>query len=178
MAPGLYKRERRFAAPFIISAAGCSSPAGCSLTSSRFGLACLSCLASDRTLNIKPLITITEYFDIFVNVILGIAVVFELPILIFFLTLLRIASPRFLIRNSRYAILAMVILAAVVTPTPDIVNLMFSTVPMVILYFVGVFASYLLVLSRENKRFPMAYFLDSSTNTGSIIRSRIVRSHY
>ena len=62
------------------------------------------------------------------NVILGIGVVFELPVLIFFLTLLRIASPRFLFAHSRYAVLAIVVLAALITPTPDIVNLMLFSV--------------------------------------------------
>jgi sec-independent protein translocase protein TatC len=159
VAPGLYKRERRLAAPFIISAAGVFIAGGLFsyIVAFRFGLTFL--LGIGQSVNVKPLISITEYFDIFVNVILGIAVVFELPILIFFLTLLRIASPRFLFANSRYAVLAIVVLAAVVTPTPDIVNLMLFSVPMVILYFVGVFASYLLVLNRENKRFPWRTFL-------------------
>ena len=159
VAPGLYKRERRFAAPFILSAAGLFIAGGAFayFVAFRFGLSFL--LGIGQAVNVKPLITITEYFDIFVNVILGIAIVFELPILIFFLTLLRIASPRFLFANSRYAVLAIVVLAAIVTPTPDIVNLMLFSVPMVILYFVGVFASYLLVLSRENQRFPWRTFL-------------------
>ena len=74
--------------------------------------------------------------------------------LIFMLTLLRIASPKFLIEHSRYAILIIFIIAAVITPTPDVFNLMLFAVPMVVLYFVGVFASYLLVLSREGKKFP------------------------
>jgi sec-independent protein translocase protein TatC len=51
------------------------------------------------------------------------------------------------------------VLAAVVTPTPDIINLMLFALPMVLLFFVGVFAAYLLVLSRENKRFPWRPFL-------------------
>jgi sec-independent protein translocase protein TatC len=154
VAPGLYKRERRFAAPFIISAAGLFIAGGlfAYYVAFRFGLTFLLGIA--QSVDVKPMITITEYFDIFVNVILGIGVVFELPVLIFFLTLLRIASPRFLFAHSRYAVLAIVILAAVITPTPDVVNLMLFSVPMVVLYFVGVFASYLLVLSRENKRFP------------------------
>jgi sec-independent protein translocase protein TatC len=83
-----------------------------------------------------------------------VGLVFELPVLIFLLTLLRVASPRFLIRHSRYAILAIVIIAAIVTPTPDVFNLMLFAVPMVLLYFVGVFAGYLLVLKREGKKFP------------------------
>lgn len=159
VAPGLYKRERRFAAPFIISAAGLFIAGGlfAYFVAFRFGLTFL--LGIGQSVNVKPMLNITDYFDIFVNVILGIGVVFELPVLIFFLTLLRIASPRFLFSHSRYAVLGIVILAAIITPTPDIVNLMLFSVPMVILYFVGVFASYLLVLSRENQRFPWRTFL-------------------
>jgi sec-independent protein translocase protein TatC len=90
----------------------------------------------------------------FFNVILGVGLVFELPVLIFFLTLLRIVTPQFLLRHSRYAILIIFIIAAVVTPTPDAVNMMIFATPMVMLFFVGIFASYLLVLSREGRRFP------------------------
>jgi sec-independent protein translocase protein TatC len=100
------------------------------------------------------MVSINEYFDLFVNVTLGVGLVFEMPVLIFFLTLLRLVSPSFLIRNSRYAILVIVIIAAVVTPTPDIFNMMIFAVPMVVLFFVGVFASYLLVLRREGRSFP------------------------
>ncbi|MCX7008656.1 MAG: twin-arginine translocase subunit TatC [Kiritimatiellaeota bacterium] len=67
---------------------------------------------------------------------------------------LRIVTPGFLLRNSRYAILIIVILAAIVTPTPDVFNLMLFAVPMCLLFYVGIFAGYLLVLSREGKRFP------------------------
>jgi sec-independent protein translocase protein TatC len=90
---------------------------------------------------------------------LGVGLVFELPVVIFFLTLLRIATPSFLLRNSRYAILGIVVLAAIVTPTPDVYNLTIFAVPMVFLYFIGVFASYLLTLNREQKRFPWLKFL-------------------
>ena len=72
---------------------------------------------------------------------------------------LGLASPRFLMRHSRYAILAIVVLAAIVTPTPDIFNMMIFAIPMVLLYFVGVFASYLLVIKREGKKFPWSKFV-------------------
>ena len=85
---------------------------------------------------------------------LGIGLIFELPVLIFFLTLLHVVSPRFLISHSRYAILGIVILAAVVTPTPDVFNLMLFAVPMCGLFYLGIFASYLLQLNREHRRFP------------------------
>ncbi len=79
-----------------------------------------------------------------------------MPVLIFFLSLLRIVTPQFLVRNSRYAILIIVMIAAVITPTPDVYNLMLISLPMTVLFFVGVFASYLLWLSREKKQFPWA----------------------
>jgi sec-independent protein translocase protein TatC len=154
IAPGLYKKERRWATPFILSCAGLFILGGCFayFVAFRFGLVFL--LGIGPGSGIKPMVSVSEYFDLFVNVILGVALVFELPVLIFFLTLLRIANPRFLLRNSRYAILLITIAAAIITPTPDVVNLTIFAAPMVLLYFAGLFASYLLVLNREGKRFP------------------------
>ncbi len=154
IAPGLYKRERRWAAPFVIISAGLFIAGGlfAYFVVFRFGLTFL--LGLGRGIDIQPMVTITEYFDLFVNVTLGVGLVFELPVLIFFLTLLRVLSPAFLMRNSRYAILAIVVAAAVITPTPDVFNLMMFVVPMLVLFFVGVFASWLLVLHREERRFP------------------------
>ncbi|MCS7315989.1 MAG: twin-arginine translocase subunit TatC [Bryobacterales bacterium] len=154
IAPGLYRRERRWAGPFIVCSAGLFILGGlfAYFVAFRFGLVFL--LGIGRDIRIQPIVSVTEYFDLFVNVILGVGLVFELPVLIFFLTLLRIVSPRFLLRNSRYAILIIVVIAALITPTPDVFNLMLFSVPMVLLYFVGVFASYLLVLHREGRRFP------------------------
>lgn len=154
IAPGLYRRERRFAAPFILTTAGLFITGGlfAYYIAFRFGLEFL--LGIGMMNNVQPVVTITEYFDLFVNVTLGIACVFELPVLIFFLTLIRVASPRFLLRHSRYAILGIVIIAAIITPTPDVFNLMLFAIPMNLLYFMGVFASYMLVLKREGRRLP------------------------
>jgi sec-independent protein translocase protein TatC len=159
IAPGLYKRERRWAAPFVICSAGLFIGGGmfAYFVAFRFGLTFL--LGLGRDLNISPFVSVTEYFDLFVNVMLGVGLVFEMPVLIFFLTLLHIVSPKFLISHSRYAILAIVVLAAIVTPTPDIFNLMLFAVPMCLLFYVGIFASYLLVLNREHRRFPWAKVL-------------------
>ncbi|HSU60314.1 MAG TPA: twin-arginine translocase subunit TatC [Bryobacteraceae bacterium] len=154
ISPGLYKREKRWAVPFILCTAGLFITGGCFayFIAFRYGLEFL--LGIGRDVHVTPVVSINEYFDLFVNVTLGVGLVFEMPVLIFFLTLLRLASPRFLIRHSRYAILAITVLAAVVTPTPDVFNMMLFAVPMVLLFFVGVFVSYLLVLKREGKKFP------------------------
>src|SRR5579875_3748182 len=159
ISPGLYKRERRWAVPFILCTAGLFITGGlfAYFVVFRFGLEFL--LGIGRDVNVKPVVSINEYFDLFVNVTLGVGLVFEMPVIIFFLTLLRLASPRFLLRHSRYAILAITVLAAVVTPTPDAFNMTIFAVPMVMLFFVGVFASYLLVLRREEKKFPWKIIL-------------------
>lgn len=154
IAPGLYKNEKRMAAPFILVSAGLFILGGlfAYFVAFRFGLEFL--LGIGKDLKIKPQISIVDYSDLFFNVILGVSLVFELPVVIFFLSLLRIVSAKFLLEHSRYAILLIVIVAAVVTPTPDIFNLMLFAVPMVLLYFVGVFAAYLLEYQRDNNRFP------------------------
>jgi sec-independent protein translocase protein TatC len=159
IAPGLYKRERRWAIPFVLSTAGLFILGGlfAYFVAFRFGLAFLLGIAVSG--NLQTVVSITEYFDLFINVTLGLGIVFELPVLIFFLALLRIVTPQFLIRNSRYAILIIVMIAAIITPTPDVYNLMLISLPMTALFFVGVFAAYLLWLSREEKRFPWGLLL-------------------
>ena len=154
IAPGLYKQERRWAAPFVICSAGLFIMGGLFgyFVAFRYGLTFLLGLAV--TNNVTPMVSMTEYFDLFVDVLLGIGLIFEMPVLIFFLTLLHITSPRFLIAHSRYAILAITIIAAVVTPTPDVFNMMLFAVPMCLLFYFGIFASYLLVLHREHRAFP------------------------
>ena len=154
ISPGLYKKERRWALPFVLITAGLFIGGGlfAYYLAFRFGLEFL--LGIGMANNVRPVVSITEYFDLFVNVTLGVGLVFELPVLIFLLTLLRIVSPRFLMRHSRYAILIIVIAAAIITPTPDVFNLMLFAIPMCALYFVGVFLSYLIVLRREGQRFP------------------------
>lgn len=154
IAPGLYQRERRFAGPFVLTSAGLFISGGlfAYFVAFRFGLKFL--LGVGKDIKIEPLISIVEYLDLFINVTLGVGIVFEIPILIFFLIMLRITTPKFLIEHSRYAILGIVVVAAVVTPTPDVVNLMIFSLPMILLYFVGIFAGWILTLKRDGKSFP------------------------
>jgi sec-independent protein translocase protein TatC len=154
ISPGLYKREKRFAIPFVLGTAGLFILGGLFgyFVAFRFGLRFLLSIGVQK--DITTVISVNEYFDMFVNVILGVGLVFELPVLIFFLIILRIVTPGFLVRHSRYAILINFIIAAVVTPTPDIFNMTLFALPMCILYYLGVFLGYLVVLRREGRRFP------------------------
>jgi len=159
ISPGLYQREKRFATPFILCSAGLFILGGLFAYFVAFRFALTFLLGIGIGKGIRPYVSVNEYFDLFVNVVLGVGLVFELPVLIFFLTLLRLVTPGFLIRHSRYAILIIFIIAAVVTPTPDAFNMMLFALPMCALYYVGIFASYLLVLSREDQRFPWKRFI-------------------
>jgi len=154
ISPGLYRKERRWAVPFILSSAGLFILGGLFAYFVAFRFALTFLLGIGHGKDISPFVSVSEYFDMFVNVVLGIGVVFELPVVIFFLTLLRIVTPSFLIKHSRYAILIIFIIAAVVTPTPDAFNMMLFALPMCILFYIGVLAGYILTLHREQRRFP------------------------
>ena len=154
IAPGLYQRERRWARPFIFCIAGLFVLGGLFgyFVVLRFALTFLIGIGCE--IDIQPMITVSSYFNMFVMVELGLGVVFQMPVLIFFLTLLRIVNPTFLLGNVRYAILIIFILAAVITPTPDVFNMILFAAPMILLFYVGIGASYLLVLKREKGQIP------------------------
>src|ERR1700720_3163943 len=84
--------------------------------------------------SIVPMITVNEYFDLTLMVLLGLGLVFELPVLVFFLSLFGIVTPKFLITNFRYALLVITVLAAVLTPTPDALTMILFMSVLVALY--------------------------------------------
>ena len=182
ISPGLYKNEKRMAAPFVLTSAGLFILGGLFAYFVAFRLGLEFLLGVGKDINIKPQISIVEYSDLFFNIILGVSLVFEMPVVIFFLILLRIVSAKFLLTHSRYAILGITILAAFITPTPDAFNMMLLALPMVALYFVGVFAAYLLEHQREHNRFPwMAIFVVAGailSIAGGILAFLVVKYGY
>jgi sec-independent protein translocase protein TatC len=99
---------------------------------------------------VAPLLSINEYFDLILMILLGLGLVFELPILIFFLSLFGIVTPQFLWKNFRYAIAIIAVVAAIITPTPDAQTMLIFMAPMVFLYFVGIAVSWT-VVRRKNR---------------------------
>ena len=159
IAPGLYEEERKWAVPFVLTTAGLFILGGlfAYFLAFRYGLTFL--LGIGKFAGVTTTLSIDSYFDLFVDVMLGVSLLFETPVVIFFLVLLRVATPKFLLEHSRYAILGIVIIASAITPTVDVVNMSLFAVPMCLLFFVGVFAGYLLVLHREQQRFPWMKFV-------------------
>jgi sec-independent protein translocase protein TatC len=154
IAPGLYRHERRWAGPLLVGSSGLFILGGVFAYFVIFRSALTFLLSIARSEFVVPMVPMDIYFERFVDVVLGVGVLFELPTLIFLLTALGIFTPRYLVRHSRYAILAIFILAAVITPSQDIFNLMLFATPMCLLFYLGVFAAYLLTLRRENRTFP------------------------
>ncbi len=155
VAPALYKHERKAIAGF--------------LTSTVFlflsGIAVAYFIMLPTVLKIligfqgkgpiQPLISINEYFDLTLMVLLGVGIVFELPILVFFLSLFGIVTPAFLWKNFRYAILIIAVLAAIFAP-PDAMTMLIFMAPMVLLYFIGIAVSAVVVKRKREREMARA----------------------
>jgi sec-independent protein translocase protein TatC len=151
IAPGLYKKEKRFVIPFM------AATVGLFLAGASFGYfyvlpGALQILIVDFGHNFTPMVTIEEYIGFFLSIILGLGISFELPILIFFLALFGIVSPRFLWKNIRYAILAVFIVAACICPSPDPWTMCIYAVPMLGLYLVGIAVAWWVHPSRRKAK--------------------------
>jgi len=153
IAPGLYQRERRFLIPFMTAAVGLFL-LGAFLGYHYVFPGMMRFMISELSskMGINPIITIEEYSSFFLSLILGMGAVFEMPVVIFFLALFGIVSPRFLWKNIRYAILIIFIIAAIITPTPDIPTLCAFAMPMLVLYIVGIGVAWWVHPDRRKKK--------------------------
>jgi sec-independent protein translocase protein TatC len=147
VSPGLYRRERRWALPFIVSGTVFFLAGGAFAYYVAFPFAAAFLLEVGA--RFEPVITIERYFRFLMTVILGLGLMFELPIVIFLLARLGLVTPGFLIRKFRWAVLIIFVLAALVTPTPDVVNLCLFALPTIVLYLLGVGAAALFPRRRE-----------------------------
>lgn len=137
IAPGLYQNEKSFAIPFMLATVGLF------LTGAAFGYffvlpGAIQILVLGFGKNFTSMITIEDYSSFFLSIILGLGVSFELPILIFFLAMFGIVSPKFLWKNIRYAILAVFLVAAIICPSPDPWTMCIYAIPMLTLYLIGI----------------------------------------
>src|SRR5579863_5702059 len=151
ISPGLYRREKKYILPFMVSTISLFALGG------YFGYS----VAYPRALDFfvvkfngqfQPMITIGEYTQLFLSIVLGMGLIFEMPILVFFLAFMGIMSPSFMIKNFRYAILVIFVLAAIVTPTPDIVNMCVFAAPMLGLYALSIVVAWLVHPAQRQAR--------------------------
>ena len=100
-------------------------------------------------LSLQPLIDVDEYFSLILIVMVGIGVIFEMPVVIYILSIFGLVTPKFLVKNFRYAMLIITVAAAIITPTPDATTMLVFMAPMVALYFVSVLVSYVVVRRKR-----------------------------
>jgi sec-independent protein translocase protein TatC len=141
VSPGLKKKEKKYVLPFVLVATvlfliGASF---CFFVVLPFALSFL--LTYKVGDFIMPSLTVGMYADFCLKFVLAFGAVFELPVFIVFFTRMGFVTPATLAKNRKYAILIAFILAAVLTPTPDIFNQTLMAVPMIILYEVGILVS-------------------------------------
>src|SRR4051812_11250567 len=141
VAPGLYKKERRLAAPFIIFGSVFFILGG--YFGYRFLLPATCGFFIETGRQFKQMITVDDYFSFASVIILACGLVFETPIIIFFLARLGIVTPAFLMQKFKYAVVLAFVIAAIVTPTPDMVTQSALAIPMILLYLLGIGIAYL-----------------------------------
>ncbi len=154
ISPGLYANEKKYVWPFMIATVSLF------LGGAFFGYHYVYPGSLEFLLaygdKFRPLIEINEYTDLFLTVILGLGITFELPILVMFLSLFGIVSPRFLWKNIRYAVLIIFVVAAVITPTPDVITMCVFASPMLVLYLISIGVSAMVHPARRRRALEAA----------------------
>jgi len=132
VAPGLYQKEKNYVVPFVLMTTFFFSLGALFAYFIVFPWACRFFLTLGR--DFQPVITVDQYFGFALKVILGIALVFELPTIVFFLAKMGLVTARWMIKNFKYAVLLVFVIAAVITPTPDVITQSIVAIPMLALY--------------------------------------------
>ncbi len=136
IAPGLYKHERRWVWPFVILSVLFFVGGGYFGYAVGFPMVAQFLVATGE--DFMPVLKIDDYLDITSKLLLGMGLVFETPILIFFLARMGVVTEKWLLAKFRYAVLIIFIVAALITPTPDIPTQCAFALPMCALYLLGV----------------------------------------
>jgi sec-independent protein translocase protein TatC len=137
IAPGLYSNEKRLAYPFV------------ALTTIGFVLGAafnhyvsfpfmMSFFASFNTADLNFMPRLDDVFGLYTKMLIGMGLVFQMPTVVFFLSKMRLITARFLISNFKYAFLIIFVVAAVITPTGDMMTQSIFAAPMVALYLISI----------------------------------------
>jgi sec-independent protein translocase protein TatC len=148
VAPGLYPKERRWAGPFV--ALGWLFFLG----GGAFAYWIAFPMTVEFLLNVGagdflPVITAERYYGFLLTIVLGLGLMFELPVVIVLLAKIGLVSARTLLKQFRWAVLAIFVVAALITPTSDLVNLSLFAVPTIALYLLGVAGAWLVEPRRQ-----------------------------
>jgi sec-independent protein translocase protein TatC len=142
IAPGLSGREKRWVLPFVFCATLFFLGGAYFCYRIVLPIAFKYFIDQYETMGVNPAIRVGEYFTFFFRMVLAFGVTFELPVFTFFLVRIGVWDYHFMLRSFRYAILVIFILAAILTPTPDVINQCLLALPMLVLYVLSIGVAY------------------------------------
>jgi sec-independent protein translocase protein TatC len=137
VAPGLYQKEKRIAIPFVLSASTLfgSGVAFCHFVALPSMLKFFNQFENEY---IRQMVNADDAFSFYVLMVLAFGIVFQMPILVYFLARFGIVTARWMWKNFRYAVLVIFIIAAIATPSADPVNQTIFAAPMIVLYLISI----------------------------------------
>jgi sec-independent protein translocase protein TatC len=148
VAPGLYQKEKKYVIPFVLMTTFFFAVGAAFGYFVVFPFACKFFLSIGK--DFQAVLTPDQYLGFSVKVLLGIAATFETPTLVFLLAKMGLITAGWMIRNFKYAVLLVFVIAAVITPTPDAMTQSIVAIPMLALYGLSILIA--LVVGRGKKK--------------------------
>jgi sec-independent protein translocase protein TatC len=148
IAPGLYANEKRFAVPFVLMSTT-GFVGGAAFNHYIVFPFMMSFFASFNTADLIFMPRLEDVFDLYTKMLIGMGLVFQMPTVVFFLAKMRLVTARFLLRNTKYAVLAIFVVAAVVTPSGDMITQTIFAAPMLGLYALSILIAWIVTPKRE-----------------------------
>jgi len=149
IAPGLYAKEKTFAVPFV-ALTTIGTIAGAAFSHYVLFPSMIGFFGTFSTAKIRFMPRIDDVVDLYLRMMFGMVVVFQIPTVVFFLSKMGMVTARFLWRNLKYAILIIFIAAAVLTPSSDPWNQTAFAVPMIALYLLSIAIAWLVAPKRPH----------------------------
>ena len=148
IAPGLYANEKRFAVPFVLlSTTGFVG--GAAFNHYIVFPFMIRFFASFNTADLVFMPRLEDVFDLYTKMLIGMGLVFQMPTVVFFLAKMRMVTARFLFRNTKFAVLIIFVVAAVVTPSGDMITQAIFAAPMLGLYALSIVIAWIVSPKSE-----------------------------
>jgi len=151
IAPGLYAREKRFVAPFLVLTAF-GTLAGALFSHYLLFPSMMAFFQRFDSPHMRFMPRVEDTFELYRNTLLGMVAVFQIPTLVFFLARMRMVTARFLLRQVKYAVLIGFAAAAVLTPSPDPWNQTLFAIPMIALYIISIGIAWIVAPRQEESK--------------------------
>ena len=148
IAPGLYANEKKFAVPFVLMSTT-GFVGGAAFNHYIVFPWMISFFASFNTPDLVFMPRLEDVFDLYSKMLIGMGLVFQMPTIVFFLAKMRLLTARFLLRNTKYAVLIIFIVAAVITPSGDMITQTIFAAPMLGLYALSILIAWIVAPKRE-----------------------------